>query len=101
MWSRVTAKIFVVLISQNFREIFNFLFRQISRNLAKFKIISSKFCVSLNFYNAVTQPPYVGVEEEGEGEWGVGGPSPYCSSASRYTVFHSVIFNSVSTGIQY
>ena len=30
-----------------------------SRNFAKFKIISSKFRVSRNFENAVSQPPYV------------------------------------------
>ena len=59
-------------------------------------------------YNAVLQPPYVVVEEEEEGGgWGVGGGwrVPPCAnsaltqivpiSASIYTVFHSVIFNSV------
>ena len=76
---RVAAKIFIFLISRNFR-------------------------VLRNFYNAVSQQPYVGVEE---GEWRGGpactalahAPSPLTqivpNSTSRYTVFHSVTFYSV------
>ena len=37
-------------------------FAKFSSNFAKFKIILSKFCVSQNFDNAVSQPPYGGVE---------------------------------------
>ena len=36
----------------------------------------SKFCVSRNFDNAVSQPPYVGVEGKG------GRPGPYRSGAT-------------------
>ena len=42
-------------------------FPQISWNFVKFKQILSKFCVSQNLHNAVSQQPYVGVEEEEEG----------------------------------
>ena len=67
-----------------------------------------KIFVSRNLYNAVLQPLYVGVEEEKggrSGEWAR--RVPPCSpstlmqivpiSAYIYTVFHSVIFNSVRT----
>ena len=79
----------------------------------KFKQILSKFCVSQNLHNAVSQQPYVGVEEEKGGGVGSGGgfwSIPPCApfplkqivptgiSASIYTVFHSGIYNSVDAG---
>ena len=47
----------------------------------KFKRILSKFSVLRNFYIAVLQPPYVGIEEEegGSREWGVGGGQARCA----------------------
>ena len=42
-------------------------FAKFSSNFAKFRefqIISSKFRVSRNLHNAISQQPYVGVEEE-------------------------------------
>ena len=69
------CKILVFLILLNFCKIFIFMFCQI---LLKFRNIQNNFvkisCFT-NFYNAVSQPPYVGVEEEEEGGWGVGGPA--------------------------
>ena len=46
----------------------------LSWNLVKFKQILSKLRVSRNLHNAVSQQPYVGVDEEegGSGEWGGG-----------------------------
>ena len=78
------------------------IFREIQTNFFKLR-------VSQNLHNAVLQQPYVGVEEEEGGEWGVVGarcvppcvPSPLKQivpiSASIYNVFHSVIYNSVVT----
>ena len=40
-------------------------FAKFSSNFMKFKIILSQFRVSRNFDNAVSQPPYVGVEKGG------------------------------------
>ena len=45
-----------------------------SWNFAKFNQILLKFCVLQNLHNAVSQQPYVEVEEEEGGEWG-GGPA--------------------------
>ena len=86
-------------------------FAKFSSNFAKFRefqIISLKFCVSRNLHNAISHQPYVEVEEEEGGEWGVGGVRriPPCVpsllkqivpiSVSIYYVFHSVIYNSVA-----
>ena len=57
----MAAKIFVFVMSQDFCEIFNFVFRKIF-NFAKHEIILSQFGVLLNFDNAVSQPSYVVVE---------------------------------------
>ena len=68
-----------------------------SSTFAKFKIIWSKFLVSRNFDNAVSQPPYEGLECVGGG----GGPvqpwltlrtnadCPYLSSL--YAVFFNIL----------
>ena len=68
-----------ILFSQ-FREIFNFVFhkiflefREISRNLNQKNFV--KILCFAKFYNAVSQPPYVGVKEEEGG--GSRGPGPY------------------------
>ena len=76
-------------------------FAKFSSSFAKFKIILSQFCVSQNFDNVVSHPPYVGVEGGGGGSWrySPGAPSALTQivsfSSSLYTVFHSAIYNSV------
>ena len=57
----MAAKIFVFVMSRDFCEIFNFVFREIF-NFTKHEIILSQFRVLQNFDNAVSQPSYVGVE---------------------------------------
>ena len=129
--SRVAAKIFVFIISRKFCKIINFVFlkifskfheiswnsnkchqnfvfREIFLEFRDFQIILSTFRVSQNLHNAVSQQPYVGVEEE---EGGSGGgrlvlpcaPSPLTQivpiSASIYNVFHSVFYNSVGPSL--
>ena len=48
-------------------------FHEIFLEFREIQIISSKFCVSQNLHNAVSQQPYAGVEEDEGGEWGGGG----------------------------
>ena len=97
--SRVAVKLFVFIISRNVCKFLISCFVKFSSNFVKFKIILSQFCVLQNFDNAVSQPPYVGVEWGGGSRYRRGAPSalkqivPY--SSSLYTVFHSVIYNSV------
>ena len=110
--NRVAAKILVFRNFAKFLHINQFCvlqnFPQISWNFAKFKQNSSKFHVSRNLNNAVSQQPYVEVEEEeggGSGEWGARRIPPCAPSLvnqivpispSIYNVFHSVIYNSVA-----
>ena len=90
--SRVAAKIFTKFLI--------LCFAKFSSSFAKFKIILSQFCVSQNFDNAVSHPPYVGVEwGGGSGRYSPGTPFALTQivsySSSLYTVFHSAIYNSV------
>ena len=74
----MAAKIFVFVISRNFSEIFNFVFHKISLEFREIQNNFVKISCFAKFYNAVSQPPYVGVkEEEGGGSGGRGGPGPY------------------------
>ena len=98
--SRVAAKIFVFVISLNFHEIFSFvlcrIFLQFSEIQNNFVIIS---CFTKFGQCSFTATLWRSGARGGTGWYSPGTPSaltqivPY--SSSLYTVFHSVIYNSV------
>ena len=95
--SWVAVKIFVFVISQDFHEIFNFVFRQI---FLKFHEIQNNFVkISWDTKSCFAATLCRSGVNGGAGRCSPGTPSaltqivPY--SSSLYTVFHSVIYNSV------